>query len=149
MDERELKVMQDVEKHGWHVIKVLGDESGPAFAYSIGLFKSFQHPEVMIVGLASDTMHKIINNIGLDVKQGKTFQNGLLSDDILDGYTCALREVSLKHYKKLVGWAIWFYDGTNFPLVQCVWPDRHRHFPWERGCAQDIRDLQPTYFDAD
>ncbi len=145
MDERDAKVIKDVEEHGWHVIKVLADESGPAFAYSIGLFQSFKHPEILIVGLAPDTMHQIINNIGIDVKQGKAFQVGSLYNDILDGYDCAFREVLPEYYRLLFGWAVWFYNGTDFPVVQCVWPDRNQHFPWDRNCEVGIRRDQRTY----
>ena len=43
------KVLSDIEEYGWHVVKVMEDNSGPGFCYSIGLFKTFGHPEIMIV----------------------------------------------------------------------------------------------------
>jgi hypothetical protein len=38
------------EDFGWHVIVVPGDERRPSTAYSIGLFKNFGHPEIVIFG---------------------------------------------------------------------------------------------------
>lgn len=93
------------------------------------MFETFAHPEMLIVGLALDTMHLLINNIAMDVKIGKTFENLREYDDILDGYRCAFRAVRAEHYKDLFGWAISHYQGTDFPALQCVWPDRNHKFP--------------------
>lgn len=32
-------IIRDVEEFGWHVIKIMKDETGPAFAYSVGFIK--------------------------------------------------------------------------------------------------------------
>jgi uncharacterized protein DUF4262 len=46
LDDHERKAVADVKKHGWHVLKVLEDDRGPAFAYTVGLYHSFGHPEL-------------------------------------------------------------------------------------------------------
>ena len=123
------KLIKDIREFGWHVIKVFSRTGGPDFAYSIGLFETFGHPEILIVGLALDTMHLLINNIAMDVKSGKTFENLRDYDDILDGYICTFRVVRTEHYKDLFGWAISHYQGADIPGMQCVWPDRKNNFP--------------------
>jgi hypothetical protein len=50
-DDHERKALADVQNHGWHVLKVMEDDRGPAFAYTVGLYHSFRHPELIIVGL--------------------------------------------------------------------------------------------------
>lgn len=50
-DEHERKALADVQQHGWHVLKVMEDNEGPAFAYTVGLYHSFGHPELIVVGL--------------------------------------------------------------------------------------------------
>jgi len=145
MTESEAKVGKDIEEHGWHVIKVQSKDSKPSFAYSIGLFQSFGHPEILIVGLAPDTMHRMINNIGSDVTQGKAYHDGDVSGEILDGYECIFREVLSEHYRELFGWAIWHYKGTEFRTLQCIWPDRNHRFPWEIECESGIREYQQTF----
>lgn len=42
--DRERKLVSDIEEFGWHVIMIAEDDEGPAFAYSIGLFKILGHP---------------------------------------------------------------------------------------------------------
>ena len=48
------KLLDDVETYGWHVIKVMADETGPGFGYSVGFFRTFGHPEAIIIGLGLD-----------------------------------------------------------------------------------------------
>jgi hypothetical protein len=47
------KVLSDIERVGWHVMKVFArpNEKGPEWAFSIGLFHTYQHPEIIIFGL--------------------------------------------------------------------------------------------------
>ena len=70
-DEHDRQLLADVEQHGLHVIGVEEDEEGPGFAYSIGLYHSFDHPEVIVFGLPVRVMHPIINGIGEQVRAGK------------------------------------------------------------------------------
>jgi len=46
------KLLADVQGHGWHVIGVETDEEEPGFAYSIGLYHTFRHPEIIVFGLS-------------------------------------------------------------------------------------------------
>jgi len=47
------KVLQDIQRVGWHVTSVFArkEDEGPEWAFSIGLFHSFCHPEVIVHGL--------------------------------------------------------------------------------------------------
>lgn len=80
------KFLNDIAEYGWNVTKVLEDESGPGFGYSAGLFKTFKHPEIIIIGLKVDLIHSIINGIGEGVKAGKTFQPGHYYSGLIDGF---------------------------------------------------------------
>jgi Domain of unknown function (DUF4262) len=145
MSGADAKVLGDINEYGWHVVKVFSKSDGPDFAYSIGLYESFRHPEILVVGLALDTMHQIINNIGADVKAGKMFEAGSQYPDILDNYDCAFREVLKNNYAHLFGWAISHYKGTEFPAIQCVWPNRDHRFPWDSDPDSNFKQAQPTY----
>ena len=50
-DSGEQKLLHDVAKFGWHCMKVFGDNEHEPFAYTIGLFKSYGYPELLIYGL--------------------------------------------------------------------------------------------------
>jgi len=32
-----------------------------------------------------------------------------------------------------MGWAIWYYGGTDFPVLQAVYPDLENRFPEDEG----------------
>ena len=147
-DDIERRVLQDVENCGCHVIKVMEDDAGPGFAYSVGLFHNFDHPEILMVGLDLDLMHGVINNLMDDIRSGTLFDPEKRVADILEGFDCEFREVAVSHYRELLGCAIWLYRGTDFPALQCVWPDMQGHFPWEAGFNPKLRDRQPTYYSA-
>jgi hypothetical protein len=46
------------------VVKVFGDDEGPGFAFTIGLYQRFRHPELLVFGLPLDTMHLMLNGAG-------------------------------------------------------------------------------------
>ena len=138
-DKAEKKTLSDVRKYGLHVINVLEDENGPGFSYSIGLFENYGHPEIIIIGLRQDLAHTLLNNMAYDIKEGEAFNSGQYYDSVLDGYHCYFGKVSKSHYKDYVGWALWFYQGTDFPLVQCVYPTVSGKFPWDEDFPEDAR----------
>jgi len=142
-------LLSDIESVGWHVLKVLEDEKGPGFAYSVGLFKTYQHPEIIIIGLKLDLAHLLINNISEEVKKGKRYQPEQLYTDILDDFKCLMLNVHKEHYHQYVGYVKWYYAGNNFPLMQCLYPTVKGIYPWENEWPEDLRNLQPILGDID
>jgi hypothetical protein len=139
------KVLSDIQRVGWHTVGVFptGEETGANWAFSVGLNYSFNHPEVILVGLPLETSMEIVNVIGNAVKSGVHFQAGQSYADILqDPFKCAFREVQKGRYKDYVGYALWFYEQDTFPLLQCFWPDKQFHLPWDEGCNEYVRNSQ-------
>ncbi len=145
----EQKVLHDIDHVGWHVVKVFASagESGPEWAFSIGLFHSFLHPEVIIFGLPLNTCADLINEIGRQIKNGRRFDGQCAISGILtEPYTCVFRPVPMRIYAEYVGFAQWFYEADPFPVMQCFWPDKAGRFPWEAGCERATREAQPLLF---
>jgi hypothetical protein len=146
-DEYDRKLLADVEQHGWHVMGVEEDDEGPAFAYSIGLYRSFRHPEVIVLGLPVQVMHRLINAVGEEVRSGERFEHLDESDEVLDGYNVAFRTVEWRHYGDYFGYARWFYRGDGFPALQCVWPDSQHRYPWHAEFNTTLARRQPLLSD--
>lgn len=143
-DDDERQILEDIAKRGWHLIAINDDPRGSALAYSIGLYHTLGHPEVILFGLNSvQTMGQIVNDIGYLIRQGHRFEDGAETDELLEGYSCRFRQVPVDVYPEYFGYAMWFYRPDPFPAVQCFWPDRAGHFPWEAGCAASTRERQP------
>jgi hypothetical protein len=148
MDEGDKKLLDDIKTYGWHILKVF-DENGemPDFAYSVGAYHSFNQPEIILCGLELDDMHKIINEVVEAMKAGKQILADTPYPDFLDGYDCVFRPVKKSHYEEYLGYANWFYKGEDFPALQCFWPDRNGHYPWEENFAQGLIDFQPRLYE--
>ena len=142
------QVLDDIEQFGWHVIKVFAEGELPAFAYSIGLFKTFKQPEIVIIGLDLDEMHAIINDIGEEMRKGRRFESKREYSDLLANDVklrmCAVQE---KHYREYFGYGIWYYKDCNFPILQAVWPAKDGHFPDDPEFPDRLRLRQPLLCD--
>ena len=125
-------------------MNVLPEADHSPHSYSIGLFASFEHPEIVITGLPGDRAHKFINNIADEIKGGATFEADCRYGHLIEGYDVAFVRVRHDVYPEYFGRAIDYYADIAFPVVQMVWPDRHQHFPWQPECEAEIRKLQPV-----
>jgi hypothetical protein len=139
----EISVLQRREQYGWFVNRIAEDASGPGFAYSFGLYEEFAHPEIIIFGLAEETMHRLINDVGKQVRSGAKYSAGDQTSDLLKGYTCAFGTVNPLQYCKTCTWTVWFYESNRFPALQLFWPDKRNRFPWEPEFDEQLRDRQP------
>lgn len=142
-EDRDTKLISDIEEVGWHVVMIPEDDDGPASAYSIGLFQTFGHPEIIIFGLDLGLMHQMINLIGEEVRQGRQFADGESASGILEGYDVRFLQVARRHYQEHFGYARWFYKGDDFPALQCLWPDKHGRFPTDAVYPEPLRARQP------
>jgi hypothetical protein len=143
MADQRARVQNNIDTHGLHVIVVPEDDEGPGFAYSIGLFQTLGHPEVIIFGLGAELLHTLVNQVASEVRTGSRFGERDISDEILEGYPVTFRVVSTEFYDEYLGQAIQYYRGTSFPAVQCFWPDEEGRFPWQPGYSYAIADPQP------
>ncbi len=144
-DPEEQRVIDDVQRHGWHLVGISDDPEGPAFVYSIGMYHTLGHPEIIMFGLNSTAvMAQIINAIGEEVRNGAKFEDWHESDQVLDGYSCMFRSVPPDVYPEYVGYAMWYYRPDDFPVLQCVWPDAQHNYPWQSSCHPEIQERQPV-----
>ena len=144
-DEDERHVIEDVQQYGWHIVLIEDDPEGPAFAYSIGMWHTLKQPEIIIFGLSStETMGNIINVVGEAMRKGTKFEDWMESDQILDGYNCIFRNVDPAFYPDYLGFAMWFHRPDDFPVLQCVLPDREGRYPWHPKCPAELQARQPV-----
>lgn len=136
-----------IEKHGLSVIVIEADAYLPGFAYSIGLWKKFGHPEIIAFGLPPETLHAIINDVAALVKQGGKMEAGKDYPDIFANSPARFLQVDPRNMTDYFGYALDYY-GTyenthDFPALQLVWPDRNQRFPWEDGFEEGFTHHQP------
>jgi hypothetical protein len=143
--------LEIIEKYGWHVMSVAprtdSEDKQEWFSYSTGLYLRFGQPEIIVFGLDSDTGTRILNEIGKQMKKGRTFELGTDYHDIFaDEVPCQFKAVHRSQYEQYVCFSTWFYEATDFPVWQCIWPDRDGIYPWLQDCNPEVAHLQPLLF---
>jgi hypothetical protein len=150
-DPHEQKILDNIEKYGWHVVAVMGGPEGPPFAYTIGLMDSYQHPELILLGLQPETIHEIFKTVVEHVKAGRSFVEPVRYEDVIVGYACATRPVHPSQQPGFFGYGLWYRHHVgrtgSLEAIQVFWPDRNGCFPWEDGCDEVAVHLQPLLFE--
>ncbi len=137
------KIIADVNTVGWSVIMIAATNYLPSFAYTIGLWKNYGHPEIIAFGLTTKTLHLILNIAGEHIKAGGKYETDkVYSDFFTDGDT-QLISVDKRNIRDYFGYAIWFNKGCDFPAIELIWTDRNSKFPWEAGFEDEFVYRQP------
>ena len=138
------RILQDIAKYRLHVAFVESDGYSPRFGYSIGLFKEFNHPELLVIGLDLESTGAIINSAKKEIEKGTKFLEGINYPDFLVDLPIRFVDVQLAHYPDYLGYAGWYNDNSfDFPTLQIVWPDREGNFPWEPDFNKNFKFKQP------
>ncbi len=133
----------DIEKFGLSVIIIEATDYLPSFAYSIGLWQKFKHPEIICFGLRTATLHSIINDVADIIKSGQTIEANIIYNEIFENGRTEFLTVNNRNLGDYLGAAIDFYNSKEFPVLQLVWTDRNDKFPWETNFEEEFIYKQP------
>ena len=139
----EEKTESNIEKYGLTVIVLKATDYLPAFAYSIGLWKTFKHPEIICFGLTTKTLQVLINDVAELVKQGTIINANKKYNDFLENSDTQFVNVNPSYYTHYFGTAINYYNSEQFPALQFVWTDRNNKFPWDNDFEEEFKYRQP------
>lgn len=138
-------ILRNVEEYGCHVMRIAADDEGPGFAYSIGVVRTFQQPELICFGLDEDLLPSVVNEVCDRMADGEQFEDGGKVPALIAGRDCVLRRVQRSHYPAYLPFARWYYDSDDFDVLQIVWPDEQGRYPWDDGFQS--HDLQPRLWE--
>lgn len=133
----------NIEKYGLTVIILEATEYLPAFAYSIGLWKTYKHPEIICFGLTTKTLHALINDVAKLVKHGQAIITNKSYDNFFAKNETQFLNVDPSYLNNYFGTAINYYNTDNFPALQFVWTDRNNKFPWDVDYEEEFKYRQP------
>ncbi len=148
LDASDLRLMADVAQVGYHVASGAANGDAPGFAFSVGLFRSFDHPEVAVFGLGPEALQAAVRRIGERVRVGERFDEGAFDEGVVDGRSVAFRRIAARHYGARLGHAVWYHGGVRFPALQAIW-EEDGLFPWDRWFPRALRDAQPVLWDLE
>ena len=143
LDEGDRTMLRHIAEHRWSVTNIFPEENCPGWSFTTGLFSELSVPEIIVFGLPQSVAHYVLNEIGGRFQAGDEVDEDVPLSGLLEGVDCLLREVRTHWYSAFVGKTLWYYDGAQFPLYQCVYPDKSNRFPWERGFEPRWWGIQP------
>lgn len=133
----------NIEKFGLQVIMVGSTNYSPSFAYSIGLKKTYNHPEIICFGLPNDLAHGIINDVAKIIKNNESIESGKFYTEIFKDSRTAFLKVDVRNIPDYFGAALNYYEQEKFDALQLVWTDRNDKFPWEGNFEEEFLYDQP------
>ena len=134
-------IKENIEKYGWQYQYVF-DHNGEKqdFSYSIGFEETFNHPEIMIFGLAKETMHSVLSDIAEDIKGGLIIEPNKRLSGILSGdYEVLFKPIHEADVPEYAGIASDYYHKP-FRIYIMFWPDKNNVLPTEPGCELTVQD---------
>lgn len=148
LSDADRRVIENVARYGTHVIKVGWPEPTPTpdWAYTIGLYHNYGHPEVILFGLRHDVAHALLNDVSDLIAEGHRFEDGARSDELLNERPVAFCQVQPVWHRPYVGVMMWFYHREPVPVLKMFWPDRQNRFPWEPAFDAAFADKQPLLY---
>lgn len=135
-----------VAQFGWAVQGVFANPAAaePSFSYTIGLYRTHQHPEIVVFGVPPETARTILNHIGRRFALGgELLVPGVRYDEILEGFPVVFIPARTDEVASRMFAFDWFYKGTTPPVLQLVWTDAAGLFPWEAGVDHRFDQAQP------
>lgn len=154
--DRERRIIANVRDYGCFITSVasrVDDEWEPPFSYSTGFLETVAQPEVIVTGLDGKLCASMINTLLEMCREGLVLIDGAEIGDLLEGHFVIAREITSgrtigDHFRT----AIWYEKRrtgrTLDRAMQLVWPGAQDGlFPWDEGCGQELRDLQPLLYE--
>jgi len=137
------RTREDIAKHGCTVMHVMEEGELPPFAYSIGITQQTGAPEVVAIGLKRPMAHSVVNEYNRRVRAGEHFECGKFYSGFLEGFDVFVEEAPLEAYEDYFGQNIDFYGGTNFKVLQLIYPTTKGIWPWANDAPESFRKWQP------
>lgn len=116
------------------------------FVYTAGLFKTFGHPEIFVMGYQAQDAYNLIGMFYERIKKGDRFADAMIIDDLFAGDLFAIRPMLQSSTdensglgQRLVG---------EFPAVQLFFSDENCLFPWDVGCDPRCNRLQTSLLEV-
>lgn len=135
----------NVERFGWHCVSI--NDIDPPFIYTVGLMKTFDHPEVIIFGLEPKAGHSILSVLVTNVRNGSRYDSVGKHENVLDNFPIGIRPVDESNHESHLGYAMGFCREIGrigeLRAVQLYWPDADGRFPFEPNCELGVFNCQP------
>lgn len=127
---------------GWAIQGVF---DGP-YAYTVGLTRYHDHPELIVLGLPVPTAGAILNRLGALVKSGHRLRaDEVVADHAVERYLLMMPVLDSSEHLETANAVYRMAGRPPVPALQAVWSDERGRFPWQEGCSD--ASGQPLLFE--
>jgi len=144
------RMVHCIELQGWNTTMIQSEDGEPEYAFTTGLWASYAHPELMMIGLPRQIAAKVLHGLSWKIREGeRRFEPGGPYLHVLQDYPVYATAIDDQFQAAYLGGSVWYYYGhlgrkDSFPTLQLVWPDRESGaFPWDAGWPEHYVGLQP------
>lgn len=120
------------------------DDGHPPWTFTIGLFETWNHPELVIIGRSRAISYEMLNTLATDIERNSPPNLSDPNPYAVLGIRCQFLEVPTRYNADYIGFARWFYRKRHFPLYQIVWPSHDGHYPWDTLASRALKEWQPV-----
>ena len=150
-NEFENKIISNLAIYGYQLNNINRDKetNEPPFSYSVGFWKSYGHPEVLIIGLHATTVASVIDKLAVHLKNGGAhYKPGNIHAELIDGFDTLFLPVDAKVFEDYLLSTVWLYKGTDFPVLQLVFQDENNSWPWDERASENFKANQTIVGDV-
>lgn len=137
------KFVDGVRQYGWIITHVYASDTSPSFSYTTGLCVARTLPEFIVFGLGMNVAHGLLDNLIDKFVSGVEVPTELPIPDLFEGVDVFLFPTAPKKHAEWMLRTAWFYDTSDFPCQQLVFPDNEGRFPWDEDVDPLFEHLQP------
>ena len=127
LGERRLKqqnLLSYLHSENCHWVTSLVKPDMTPVVYSVGLWCSFQHPEIIVLGVSDLVGKALLSDMHALIKLGQMPAVDVPLGQMKDYYPVKLQPVSDRQFiREHLPMANWFYGGESFPVLQLCWND--------------------------
>lgn len=159
LDQEDAWIKSVIRRHGWAIEYIGGgccsvpgcdggDDEGPPFAYTVGLF-GVGHPELLVFGLDPETTTALLNELGNRVRGDEALVPGQLLT--FDEWEHRVVPEEVPNPGDIVFSANRFYQRPaeySVPVLQLSYDDFEGRFPWEEDYRNPELQPRPGTFKA-
>src|ERR1700730_18948710 len=102
-DEPERIVLSNINEYGWHAVNVIEDDNHPPWSFTIGLFETWDHPELIIIGRSRATSYEMLNTLVNEIETHSPLDLKEPDGYMIVGMRCHFLKVSQRYYSDYVG----------------------------------------------
>jgi hypothetical protein len=138
------RVAHDIEKFGCHILSVFDpDRQELNFSYSIGIQKTLNAPEAIVIGVKPKLGHAMVSHYHHMVREGAVFEPSIPMLGFLEGFPIYVEPVTSPDMCHLTLGCEKYYGPGQYKVVQLVYPTVEGVWPWEEQASEWFRKNQP------